>query len=50
MWYPFAPVYYVGRALEDGHALFFLLGGAVIIGVLVYKKPKNWQWWAILTA
>ena len=50
MWYSIAPIYYVSRALEDGHALLFLLGGAIIIGALIYKKPAHWKLYAILTA
>ena len=48
MWYPIAPVYYVSRALESGHGLFFVLIGVVIIGILVWRKPPHWVAWSIV--
>ena len=48
MWYPVGSLYYFGRSLEDGHALFFLLVAAVIIGVLAWRKPPHWKLMAIV--
>ena len=50
MWLPIAATYYISRALEDGHALFFVLVGAIVIGIIIYKRPRYWQLWAVLTA
>ena len=47
MWLPIAATYYISRALEDGHALFFVLVGAIVIGIIIYKRPRYWQ---LLTA
>lgn len=47
--FPIALTYYITRALEGDNWLFFLLGGAVIIGLLIWRKPPHWKVWAILT-
>ena len=53
MWWPWAPwglIFYAGRALESGRPVFFLATAAVIVGLLIWKKPPGWIWLSIATA
>lgn len=47
-WYLFAPMYYISRALEDGHVQS-LIAGAFVIALLAYWRPRGWVLWSILT-
>ena len=50
VWYPIAPFYYVGHALEGGRGFMFIVVAAIITGLLAWKRPRGWVIWSILTA
>ena len=46
MWFPYAAPFYVARIAEMRPALI-VLAAVVAIGILVWKRPRNWELWIV---